>query len=412
MKKPNLKKMLALALCLLMSISAMTLFASADAATTPTFAKTVYMSSTGVDTNDGLSEAKAVATLEKATEILGENGGEIIIVNDMTIDLSAYEKLASGRRMFLAKTNATVYLHGKKQADNTFPDLLFKTGGAAAIFELAGPFAIYDLGIGMVEEQNIWISANGYPLTIGENVTTVMQGTKVANITGGRQDNGTSGVLRAADAECVVTIFSGVWGQIYGGSFAKDSVQTGGAVLNMIGGQANLVRGARDGSKVTGEVVINFYGGEVVQAWNTYTGIGSHAAEGRTNILNIYNNSMSDATKANLGGVYAADVTENAGTVNNVTGTAPEFFTISAYDFAPPAPPTFEDDPDLGVNGDDDLEPNDTKASETKAPETKAPETEAPAEEEKGCGGVIGASALVIAAVMGTAVVLGKKRED
>ena len=411
MKKSNLKKVLAIALCLIMSISAMTLFVSANTATTPTFAKTVYMSSTGVDTNDGLTEATAVATLERATKILGAAGGEIIVVNDMTVDISAYEKLASGRRMFLEATNSTVYLHGKMQADNSYPTLLFKTNGAAPIIELAGPFAIYDLGIGASEEQNLWISANAYPLTIGNNVTTVMQGTKVANITGGRQDNGKSGVLRAADAECVVTIFSGVWGQIYGGSFAKDTVQTGGATVNMLGGQANLIRGARDGSKVTGEVVINFYGGEVVQAWNTYTGIGSHAAEGRTNILNVYNNSMSDATKANLGGVYAADVTEGAGTVNNVTGTAPEFFTISAYDFVPPAPPTFEDDPDLGLNDDEDKkDETETKATETTAaPETTEAETEA---EESGCGSVIGAGAIAIVAVTGAALVVGKKKEN
>lgn len=411
MKKSNLKKALAIVLCLIMSISAMTLFVSADTATTPTFAKTVYMSSTGVDTNDGLTEATAVATLEKATKILGAEGGEIIVVNDMTVDISAYEKLASGRRMFLEATNSTVYLHGKKQANNSYPTLLFKTNGAAAIFELSGPFAIYDLGIGVAEEQNLWISANAYPLTIGNNVTTVMQGTKVANITGGKQDNGKSGVLRAADAECVVTIYSGVWGQIYGGSFAKDTVQTGGATVNMIGGQANLIRGARDGSKITGEVVINFWGGEVVKEWNTYTGIGSHAAEGRTNILNVYNNSMSDATKANLGGVYAADVTEGAGTVNNVTGTAPEFFTISAYDFAPPAPPTFEDDPDLGLNDDEDKkDETETKATETTAaPETTEAETEA---EESGCGSVIGAGALAIVSVTGAALVVGKKKEN
>ena len=410
MKKNSFKKVLAVLLCLVMSISATTLLVSAD--TTQTFAKTVYMSATGVDTNDGLTEATAVATLEKATQILGLDGGEIIVVNDMTVDISTYEKLASGQRMYLEATNSTVYLHGKKKADNTYPTLLFKTNAAAPILELAGPFAIYDLGIGASEKQNLWISANAYPLTIGENVTTVMQDTKVANITGGKQDAGKSGVLRSAEAQCVITVYSGVWGQIYGGSFAKDTVQTGGAVVNMLGGQANLVRGARDASKVTGEVVINFWGGEIVKEWNTYTGIGSHAAEGRTNILNIYNSSMSDATKANLGGVYAADVTEGAGTVNNLTGTAPDFFTISAYNFTPSAPPTFEEDPDLSVGDEDDdkKEETETKAEQTtKAPETSEAETEAP---KGGCGNVVGASALVIAAVVGTAAVVGKKKEN
>ena len=52
----------------------------------------------------------------------------------------------------------------------------------------------------------------------------------------------------------------------------------------------------------------------------------------------------------------------------------------------------------------------DTKAPETKAPETNAPDTEAP--EKKGCGGVIGAGTLIIAAVMGAAVVAGRKKEQ
>lgn len=422
MKKLNLKKTLALILCLMMALSAMTLFASAD--TAPTFAKTIYMSSTGNDSNDGLTEAKAVATIEKATELIGENGGEIILVDDVTQDLSSYD--GSPKYVYLKSSLKTIYVHGKRKVDGSYPKLMFSTGGeVATILELASPLAFYDIGLGQVaNNKTIWISANGYPLTIGENVTTYMEEGQAINITGGRFNSSKSGVFRAPAEASIVSVYSGVWGQIYGGSYDKNTVQTGGATVNMISGSAAAVHAVRKDSKVTGTATINFYGGSVTGILNRndatmptskdpYKGTGSFAAEGRTNVLNVYNNSMDETTKANLVGVFFG---EGALAPVALTGTAPDFWTLSAYSYAAEEPPTFEDDPDLGVNGDDngddDLEPNDTKAPETKAPETKAPETEAPAEEEKGCGGVIGASALVIAAVMGTAVVLGKKRED
>ena len=53
-----------------------------------------------------------------------------------------------------------------------------------------------------------------------------------------------------------------------------------------------------------------------------------------------------------------------------------------------------------------------TDAPETKAPETKAPETEETVEDEGGCGSVIGGGAVALVAVIGSAVVLGKKKED
>ncbi|MBO5203990.1 MAG: hypothetical protein J6B72_05205 [Clostridia bacterium] len=84
MKKSNLKKMLAIVLCLMICASAMTLFASADTATAPTFAKTVYVSSTGNDDNDGLTEQTAVKSIDVATLKLEMLGGEIIVLDDVT----------------------------------------------------------------------------------------------------------------------------------------------------------------------------------------------------------------------------------------------------------------------------------------------------------------------------------------
>ena len=413
MKKTNLKKLLAIVLCLMMCASVLTLFASADAGTAPTFAKTIYMSSTGVDTNDGLSEAKAVATLVKATELLGENGGEIVILNDVTIDMSSVPVSANVHRIYLADSLSTVYIHGKQKPDGTYPSLLFDTSstGKAPGVEMAGPIAIYDLGLGTVVKCNLWLSANGYPITIGENVSRVQANGGTINITGGQQDVTNSGMM-STQTTPQVTVFSGVWGTIYGGSLATATPISDGIVVNIIGGGPHTsIYGYRENGQVTGNVTINFYGGTVK------TRVISYEKDGVINTLNVYNDCMDDATKATVQGVFAAG---GSGTVNNVTGTAPDFWTVSACTITPPAPPTFEDDPALGDDptlgedpnaGGEENNATDTKAPETNAPETNAPETEAPAE-EKGCGGVIGASALVIAAVVAGAAIVGKKREE
>ena len=401
MKKSNFQKLLAIALCLMMCASVLTLFASADTGTAPTFAKTVYMSSTGKDDNDGLSEVGAVATLEKATEILGENGGEIVIVDDITIDLTSVQVTEAGHRVYLADSYSTVYIHGKAKPDGTFPTLLFNTT-KAPIIELAGPLAIYDLGLGTVIKCNLWISANGYPITIGQNVTKVQAAGGTLNITGGQQNASASGMMNTQTAP-KVSIFSGTWGSVYAASLDK-ATRSNGAELNIIDGTYNSIYGFREGGTALGGVTINYYGG------TTKIDLISYAKDGVVNTLNVYNECMNDETKAALKGVFAAG---GDGTINNVTGTAPDFWTVSACTITPPEPPTFEDDPSLGdipTLGDDTNPPADTgnAGNDTKAPET---ETEAPAE-EKGCGGVVGASTLVIATVMGTAVVVGKKREE
>lgn len=58
-------------------------------------------------------------------------------------------------------------------------------------------------------------------------------------------------------------------------------------------------------------------------------------------------------------------------------------------------------------------ETDETEAPETKAPETTASETTAPAEEEGGCGSVIGTGAVALVAMIGASVAfVAKKKED
>lgn len=426
MKKATLKKALAIVLCLITSLSALTMFASADTAT-PTFAKTVYMSNSGADTNDGLTELTPVATLEKATEIVGADGGEIIILNDITQDISEYD--GSVKYVYLKSSNKTIYVHGKKKLDNSYPKLIFDAkGNSATVLELSGPLAIYDLTIGACQKSStgtsMWISANGYPLTMGNNVTAYDHEGSVPNITGGRFNKTSSLSMRDATEASVVNIYSGNWGQIYGGSYDQKTVQTGGATVNMMGGSAACIHAARTGSEVTGTCTINLYDGTISSVLNRndstqsvnkdpYKGIGSFAADGRTNVLNVYADSVPQNITDNLVGVFYG---EGAITPTLKTGDAPDFWELSAYSFTEAAPPQFEEDPDLGNanTGNTDNNKNDDagKNNETKADDTTEA-SEAEVEEDGGCGSAIGGMgiALVVAA-LGTSVVVGKKKKQ
>lgn len=431
MKKTTLKKTLAIVLCLITSLSALTMFASADTAT-PTFAKTVYMSNSGADTNDGLTELTPVATLEKATEIVGNDGGEIIILNDITQDISEY---GSDKYVYLKSSDKTIYVHGKKKPDNSYPKLIFDTkDNSATILELSSPLAIYDLTIGACQKSSstgtsMWISANGYPLTIGNNVTTYGPDGSVPNITGGRFNKKSSLTMRDATEASVVNIYSGNWGQIYGGSYDKNTVQAGGATVNMLGGSAACIHAARKDSNVTGTCTINFYGGTIssILSYNdtdddantnptskdAYKGIGSFAAEGRTNVFNVYADSVPQNITDNLVGVFYG---EGAIAPTLKTGDAPDFWELSAYSFTEAAPPQFEEDPDLGnanTGNTDNTKNDDTdKNNETKTDDTTEA-SEAEVEEDGGCGSAIGGMgiALVVAA-LGTSVVVGKKKKQ
>ena len=431
MKKATPKKVFAIVMCLIMSLSALTVFASADQTpATPTFAKTVYMSSEGADTNDGLTQTTAVSTIQKATEILGENGGEIVVLDDIKQDVSN-----DGTGTIFVRPSAslkTVYIHGVKKADNSYTSLLFDAKAERSIIlDLSSPLAIYDLTFGVVpyedddtsKNSSLWISANGYPLTIGNNVT-VSTGTKAANICGGRQGS-TCLPIRSATEANVVTIYSGVWAQIYGSSFDKNTTQSGGAIINMIGGSADAVhavRGAKNGeaNKSSGDFIINYYGGSLTGNGKTgFKAMGSFNLDGyvRTHALNLYaelDESIKkdavgeEAAVNNLIGVFAG---EGAIEPTVKTGAAPDFWEISNVSYEKKGEITFEEEPDLSGPNKGNTDKNDSTADTDSTDTTAA--TEAPvAEEQGGCGSAIGAGTLVIMAVVGSAAVIGKKKKQ
>ena len=416
----NLKKTLAIVLCLMMCASVLTLFTSAAETTTPTMAKTIYVSSTGDDAKDGLTDENAVKTLVKATELIGDKGGEVIILNDITIDMSteAEPTGTAARHMYLGESDATIYIHGKKQADNSFPTVNVQMGirtsngnQYATCIELASPLAIYDLGI--KTNGTLVFSANAFPLTIGENFDNSQCPKTIVD---GGQFNATNSSLKSTNSTPVVNIMSGTYSEVYAddnnGSGHKDMK------INVLGGTFEKLYCWHGGKGHSGDIVINIYGGTITKISIP----GFNAAElelGVTCTMNFYGNIFDSVkTDANPNGTIEwagngrdGNADNGEATINkNLTGTAPTFYELAHYDWSEEE----KKEPELDLDDEPIVEaPADTDA-ETKAPETKAPETtEADTEaEESGCGSIIGAGALVLVAVAGTAVAVGKKKEQ
>lgn len=406
--KTSLRKVLAIVICAVMCMSAITLFAGAEPAApaTPTFAKTVYLSSTGDDANDGLTKATAVKTLEKASEKLETLGGEIIVLDDMTIE---NPDKTQAYLLYFAQNYSTVYLHGEKKADNTYPRLKFVMNKKVLRWEMSSPFAIYDIELETDLGAAFVFSGNSYPLTIGENVTCVNAGTTAEATAGthskfmlfGGQFNASTSAPVSTQTTPVLSVMSGTWAEVWADGNAKADAKD--PVLNFLGGIGHEVKPVHTDKGTNGTVTANIWGG-------TITRLAGFESQGITHVLNLYNGVESNITT--MANAYAEG---GAATVNKLTGTAPTFFELAECKLTPPAPPVFDDD--TAADDGEETTATPTKPStDTKAPgtTTKAPETTAPDpdKEKKGCSSFVGGMGiLAVAAVVGTAVAVCTKKK-
>lgn len=398
------RRILAIALVLLMALMPLTLCAQAEESGETAESKAVvYISPDGADTNDGKTEATAVKSLEAATTKVGKAGGEIVVTDDVELDVSSALLLKSAHRIYLSATDSTVYLHGKKKGDNSYPTLtLYASDNKAPCIELAGPLAIYDLNISLRSESNLWISANGHTFTSGANLTYKTADAKFSvKLCGGKQDASSSGTM-LANATPTLNIFSGNYGDIYGGSFAKGATVSGDTTINMLGGTVdNLLCMRKDGKHAN--TTINFYGGTVKTLIECYT-----LADGAVATLNIYNNSLNAGSDV-IGEYFKA---ENSKQIQLLTGTAPTFEELSAVTVKIPETP-----PDEPPG--DDLVEDDPPSQNNKQPITKT--TEAPAvttaaetepTESKGCKSSVSTGILAVLLITGSGAVLLRRRKN
>ena len=244
------KKLLALAIAVLLAVPAAgnTVFAqdtaTAVSAEEKVEEKTIYLTGgeKGNDMNNGESEHRPVATLKKAIELLGADGGKILIVGTYEHKEGFGETAKRGH----------ITLSG---VDGSSKLVYTKTWG------IGGDTTIENLNW-EVNANSIFLLAKGYTLEIGTGVT-VTKGQNVGNymsIRGGGDTN-------IIDGDTHIILRSGTFSAIYGGTANRNV--NGNTLIEIYGGTfTGSVNGGNNSyikdspGQITGNTTIKIYGGD------------------------------------------------------------------------------------------------------------------------------------------------------
>ncbi len=95
------------------------------------FARDVYVSDTGSDTNGGTGASDAYKTLKKAADTVASDGGNIIVAGKLTLDGETILPDSKEKLSITGDGNAVVALNGKLQigTDTTFDNISFEGEG-------------------------------------------------------------------------------------------------------------------------------------------------------------------------------------------------------------------------------------------------------------------------------------------
>lgn len=299
-----MKKLLSvlLAAVLLLSTAALALPASAEVASA---AKTVYLSDAGNDTNAGTKDAP-VATLLKAYQLLGAEGGVVSIVGTATIvkdpdENADYRALCKNLMNAIGKVTITSEDGtGKLSVESSgiwFP-------GATELTNLV----LYAARTNDV----IFLVGNCHPLVIGENVTVekadaapdypVIYGSGMYSVMGWFGDSNTN---------TNVVIKSGKWSKVYGGGCTyhsdwglvddvKGNVQVtveGGEITELYGGGAG---GGNGILTIAGDVTVDVKGGTIGKLFANNG--NQDAVIGGKNTVTVTGGTVNEITVNSFGG--------------------------------------------------------------------------------------------------------------
>lgn len=352
-----MKKALFLFLAIILVVSAFPI-SSAFAATA---AKEVYLDGTnGKDTNTGADAANAVATIKKAVELL-PNGGTIIVSGDTAVDSTGDDSTAfGGVNIILPAHNGTIHIKGVKKNDGTYTKLL-KTAPPPAThshLSFSGDVVISDVVIQTTER--LFICMRGHDLTMGYNISVekdplvANSGVWIYGFANSGADAGTD--VSAYTYNQTINIYSGDYDLITGtGASAAMKLNgtdttlqkvTGDIVINLYGGKISgpnsKLLSSETSGEVTGNVTVNLYKG--VEDFDKINYYGQSTRISGDSVLNMYNFTAAEeeAIKAKI--VATSIYTKVNG---SLTGTIP----TPAY-LTPTTPTTTDPTTTAPVTGD------------------------------------------------------------
>ena len=215
--------------------------------------KTVYIASSGNDTNDGTTYQTAVNTLEQAYELIGNDNGTIVVCNYINLGSNPMLPKHDGTVTITAADDENYYYLGKL----SFSGALTLSGDT--VFEY----------IKLAASGTVFIAAGGHNLTMGNNIET----TGTIGLLGGYNVLATDDVKAISiENDYTISVASGNYSYIRGGNRRADGKSpfgmiSGDVTVNIIGGaftardsSANL-SAATGMNEHSGNVTMNIAGG-------------------------------------------------------------------------------------------------------------------------------------------------------
>ncbi len=301
----------------------------------------VYVSGEGSDDNDGASPEAPVKTLTKAVEILGENGGTVIVCESINIadePLAEYEYTKDGTTETLPDGRFEMPAH-KGLVRITTVDSGINYGASINFgmwndygsnkshhFIIGGPTTFEN--INFATESNPVFYGRGHFLTMGEGITS----THTMLVIGYDQiTTHTKGVVRSTDSDTHIIIKSGNYHTIAGmtrnanyGAYLGTAYITIGAGAGNIGTLAGL---ATEGSygyygnavvELNGGTITNFAGAAYSMKYASFGNV-EVTVNKVTHKSGRFDGMATSSTACSFGDVK---MTINAGSFNTIEGYA------------------------------------------------------------------------------------------
>ena len=421
-----MKKLITLILIVATAITCMALLPTAaeEAVFDETGMKTVYLSDNGDDLNPGTSNTTPVKTFAKATSLLGDKGGIIMIPDKFT-----YFNLQNETCPYrMPGTKGATYIIRGEKADGS------SVFGGERYMIVATANLKFDNLTYTTGEKTYAIVAEFFAMEFTDTVKTVPyempDGTKkIPTIIAGA-----SGIAGNASQSCRLTLNGGTFKEVYGGC---EKHKMGGPVFLTLGGNVHVVGdvfcgGKNTGCEVSGDVTLKMTGGTV----DGKIYVGGNAENQLNNIVTSLKVSIT-VSGGKIGGIVG----------NLKNSTDPEAIYIeeleidlTAYQPSSAAGwkeanisemPTYAKVWLYGEDKTATTEPETTTAEETTTPEVTTPEettaagganettakdeesTAAGTDDKGGCGSTVGIGGVaMILAVCGIAGIASKKRKN